>query len=89
MEVYLLNVIRPTRLVTSIMAAQGDGAIINILTFAAFEPDPAFPTSAIFQILGYAAIGSGWSSASCGRTGPSCLIHVVVPGSTVVGTASR
>ncbi|WP_411958296.1 SDR family NAD(P)-dependent oxidoreductase [Paracoccus homiensis] len=72
MEIYLLNVIRPTRLVTPIMAAQGDGAITNILTFAAFEPDPAFPTSSIFQILGYAATGFGWSSATCGRTGRSC-----------------
>ena len=38
MDVYLMNVIRPTRLVTPIMAAQGGGAIINISTFAAFEP---------------------------------------------------
>lgn len=49
MEVYLLNVIRPTRLVTPIMEAQGGGAIVNISTFAAFEPDPMFPTSAIFR----------------------------------------
>ncbi len=49
MEVYLLNVIRPTRLVTPIMAAQGGGAIINISTFAAFEPDPLFPTSGVFR----------------------------------------
>lgn len=49
LDVYLLNVIRPTRLVTPIMAAQGGGAIINISTFAAFEPDPLFPTSGIFR----------------------------------------
>ena len=49
MEVYLLNVIRPTRLVTPIMQAQGGGSIINISTFAAFEPDPLFPTSGIFR----------------------------------------
>lgn len=49
MEVYFLNVVRPTRLVTPIMLAQGGGAIINISTFAAFEPDPAFPTSAVFR----------------------------------------
>ena len=49
MEVYLLNVIRPTRLVTPIMAAQGGGSIINISTFAAFEPDPLFPTSGVFR----------------------------------------
>lgn len=49
MEVYLMNVIRPTRLVTPIMQAQGGGTILNISTFAAFEPDPLFPTSAIFR----------------------------------------
>lgn len=49
MEVYFLNVVRPTRLVTPIMQRQGGGAIINISTFAAFEPDPAFPTSGVFR----------------------------------------
>lgn len=49
MEVYLMNAIRPTRLVTPLMQAQGGGAIINISTFAAFEPDPLFPTSGIFR----------------------------------------
>ncbi|MEE1888886.1 SDR family oxidoreductase [Pseudomonas carassii] len=49
MEVYFLNVVRPTRLVTPIMQRQGGGAIINISTFATFEPDPAFPTSGVFR----------------------------------------
>ena len=49
MEVYFLNVVRPTRLVTPIMQAQKSGAIINISTFAAFEPDPVFPTSGVFR----------------------------------------
>lgn len=49
MEVYLLNCVRPTRLVTPIMAAQGGGAIINISTFAVFEPDPLFPMSGVFR----------------------------------------
>ena len=31
------------------LSAQGGGAIINISTFAAFEPDPLFPTSGIFR----------------------------------------
>ena len=31
------------------MQRQGGGAIINISTFAAFEPDPAFPTSGVFR----------------------------------------
>ena len=49
MEVYLLSAVRPTRLVTPIMQKQRKGAIINISTFAAFEPDPLFPTSAVFR----------------------------------------
>lgn len=49
MDVYLLNAIRPTRLVTPIMQNQGGGSIINISTFAVFEPDPLFPTSAVFR----------------------------------------
>ncbi len=49
MDVYLMNVIRPTRLVTPLMQNQGGGAIINISTFAAFEPDPLFPTSGVFR----------------------------------------
>ena len=49
MEVYFLNVVRPTRLVTPIMQRQRSGVIINISTFAAFEPDPVFPTSGVFR----------------------------------------
>lgn len=49
MEVYFLNVVRPTRLVTPIMQQQGSGAIINISTFAAFEPNPVFPTSSVMR----------------------------------------
>ncbi|MDP5219342.1 SDR family oxidoreductase [Ruegeria sp. 2205SS24-7] len=49
MEVYFLNAVRPSRLVTPIMQAQGGGSIINISTFAAFEPDPVFPTSGVFR----------------------------------------
>lgn len=49
MDVYFLNVVRLTRLVTPIMRRQQSGVIINISTFAAFEPDPAFPTSGVFR----------------------------------------
>ena len=49
MDVYFLNVVRPTRLVTPIMQKQKSGVIVNISTFAAFEPDPVFPTSGVFR----------------------------------------
>ena len=48
-DTYLLNVIRPTRLVTPIMVSQKAGAIINISTAWVFEPSPMFPTSAVFR----------------------------------------
>jgi NAD(P)-dependent dehydrogenase (short-subunit alcohol dehydrogenase family) len=49
METYLLNVIRPTRLVTPIMQRQQGGVVINISTAWAFEPSDMFPTSAVFR----------------------------------------
>jgi len=49
MEVYFLSAVRPARLVTPIMLKQKSGVIINISTFAAFEPDPVFPTSGVFR----------------------------------------
>jgi NAD(P)-dependent dehydrogenase (short-subunit alcohol dehydrogenase family) len=49
MDTYLLNVIRPTRLVAPHMQKQRAGAIINISTAWAFEPSAMFPTSAVFR----------------------------------------
>ncbi len=49
METYLLNVIRPTRLVTPVMQKQHAGVVINVSTAWAFEPSELFPTSAVFR----------------------------------------
>ena len=49
MEFYLMNVIRITRLAAPIMQAQKTGSIVNISTYAAFEPEELFPTSAVFR----------------------------------------
>jgi len=49
MDTYLLNVIRPARLVTPVMQRQKAGVIINISTAWAFEPNEMFPTSAVFR----------------------------------------
>ncbi len=47
MDVYMMPTIRAARIVTPIMTAAGGGTIVNISTFAAFEPDPVFPTSGV------------------------------------------
>jgi NAD(P)-dependent dehydrogenase (short-subunit alcohol dehydrogenase family) len=49
LDVYMLGAVRPARLVTPVMVQQKSGVIINISTFAAFEPDPVFPTSGVFR----------------------------------------
>ena len=49
MEVYFLNVVRASRIITPIMQKQKNGSIINISTFAIFEPDSNFPTSGAFR----------------------------------------
>ncbi|HUF40009.1 MAG TPA: SDR family oxidoreductase [Anaerolineales bacterium] len=54
LDLLLLNVVRIARLVTPVMQAQGGGAIVNISTFAAFEPEPAFPVSSSLR----AALGA-------------------------------
>lgn len=55
MDYYMLNVVRIARIVTPIMTSQRKGSIVNISRFAAFEPDPDFPTSAVFRaaLAGY------------------------------------
>jgi len=49
MNTYFLNVVKATRLITPVMQKQKGGIIINISTFATFEPDYVFPTSGVFR----------------------------------------
>jgi NAD(P)-dependent dehydrogenase (short-subunit alcohol dehydrogenase family) len=49
MEFYLLNVVRIARLVTPLMQRQRRGVIVNVSTYATFEPETAFPTSGVFR----------------------------------------
>jgi NAD(P)-dependent dehydrogenase (short-subunit alcohol dehydrogenase family) len=76
MDVYLMNVIRPTRLVAPIMAATGGGAIVNISTAWAFEPSAMFPTSAVFR-AGLAAFTKLFADEYAGR---NVRMNNVLPG---------
>ena len=60
LDYYFLNVVRTARPVLPIMQKQGAGSIVNVSTFAAFEPDPDFPTSAVFRasLAGYTKLFS-------------------------------
>jgi len=49
LDMLLLNVVRMARLVTPIFVSQGGGAIVNISTFSAFEPELAFPVSSTLR----------------------------------------
>jgi NAD(P)-dependent dehydrogenase (short-subunit alcohol dehydrogenase family) len=49
MDFYLMNVVRIARLVTPTMQRQRGGAIVNVSTYALFEPEAAFPTSGVFR----------------------------------------
>lgn len=49
MDMVMMNVVHMARIVTPILLEQGHGAIVNISTFAAFEPTDSFPVSATFR----------------------------------------
>ncbi|MEO1097854.1 MAG: SDR family oxidoreductase [Bacteroidota bacterium] len=49
LDLVLMNVIKLAKLVTPIMQKQRSGAIVNISTFAAFEPSLSFPISSALR----------------------------------------
>lgn len=49
MDTYFLNVVRITRLTAGHLAENGGGAIVNISSYASFEPDADFPTSSAMR----------------------------------------
>jgi len=66
LDIILLNVVRLSRLVTPVMEKQGGGAIVNISTFAALEPDAAFPISCCLRaaLASYCKLYSDQHAAS-------------------------
>ena len=49
LEMMLLNVIRLCRKVTPVMCDQGGGSIVNLTTYAAFEPSLKLPVSCVIR----------------------------------------
>jgi NAD(P)-dependent dehydrogenase (short-subunit alcohol dehydrogenase family) len=78
MDLLLLNVVRMARLVTPIMENQGGGAIVNISTYAAFEPDLAFPVSSSLR----AALGDFAKLYADRYAGAGIRMIIVDPAST-------
>lgn len=87
LDVYFMNVIRPTRLVTPIMQDQKSGSIINISTAWAFEPSSMFPTSGVFR-AGLAAYTKIYADTYAGE---NIRMNNVLPGwiDSLPGTEER
>ena len=76
LDLVLMNVVHMAQLVTPIMLAQGNGAFVNISTFAAFEPSLQFPISSSLR----AALGS-YSKLFAERYAPGNIrMNNVLPG---------
>jgi NAD(P)-dependent dehydrogenase (short-subunit alcohol dehydrogenase family) len=76
MEVYFLSAVRPIRLVTPIMVAQGGGAIVNISTSWVTQPMALFPTSTAFR----ASLGAFTKIFSDDYAAQGIRINNVLPG---------
>lgn len=77
-EMILKSVIRMARLVTPIMEAQGGGAIVNVTTYAAFEPSSWFPASCTYR-----AAVSSFTKLYADRYGPQNIrMNCLAPGFT-------
>lgn len=48
-DMIIKSVVRMARLVTPLMQAQGGGSIVNVTTYAAFEPSLWFPASCVYR----------------------------------------
>ena len=76
LDTYLLNVVRMCRLVTPVMERQSKGAIVNISTYATFEPEASFPTSGVFR-AGLAAFAKLYADAYAAK---NIRINNILPG---------
>lgn len=78
LDLLLLNVVRMARLVTPIMERQRGGSIVNISTYAAFEPELAYPVSSPLR----AALGDFTKLYADRYAGVGIRMNNVLPGFT-------
>ncbi len=76
LDIVFLNVVRMARLVTPIMVGQGGGSIVNISTYAAFEPEHYFPVSTAFR----AALASYTKIYADNHAGDNIRMNNILPG---------
>ena len=77
-DMIIKSVVRMARLVTPIMQAQGGGSIVNVTTYAAFEPSLWFPASCVYR-----AGVSAFAKLYADRYGPENIrMNCLMPGFT-------
>lgn len=77
-DMIVKSVVRMARLVTPIMQAQGGGSIVNVTTYAAFEPSLWFPASCVYR-----AGVSAFAKLYADRYGPENIrMNCLMPGFT-------
>ena len=76
LNLIILNVARIARLVTPIMEKQGGGSIVNISTYAAFEPEPIFPISCTLR-AGLASFAKLYADQYAGK---NIRMNNILPG---------
>lgn len=76
LDLVLLNAVRTARLVTPVMRERGQGSIVNISTFSAFEPSHEFPVSSVLR----AGLGSFTKLYADRYAADGIRMNAVLPG---------
>ncbi|ODR83164.1 oxidoreductase, partial [Haladaptatus sp. W1] len=76
LDLVLLNAVRTARLVTPVMQERGQGSIVNISTFSAFEPSHEFPVSSVLR----AGLGSFTKLYADRYAADGIRMNAVLPG---------
>ena len=76
LDIVFLNVVRMARIVTPILVRQGGGSIVNLSTFAVFEPEHHFPVSTPCR----AALASFTKIYADNHAGDNIRMNNILPG---------